>query len=101
MFAYYLRIRKEPPPEDFYNGLQRASYSGAMLLGIVIVLSGLAIYKPVQLHWLLWIFGNYDIARLVHFLCLAALAAFALMHVVLVALHPRTFVDIITGGKRA
>jgi thiosulfate reductase cytochrome b subunit len=101
MFAYYLRIRNEPPPEDFYNGLQRASYTGAMLLGIVIVLSGLAIYKPLQLHWLLWIFGSYDVARLVHLLCLAALAAFALMHVVLVALHPRTFVGMITGGKRA
>lgn len=101
MFAYYLRIRKEPPPEDFYNGLQRASYTGAIVLAILVVLSGLAIYKPLQLHWLLSIFGSYDVARLIHFLCLVALAAFALMHVVLVALHPRTFVDMITGGRRA
>ncbi len=49
MFAYYLRIRKTPPPEDFYNGLQRMAYTSAILFGVVVVLSGLAIYKPVQL----------------------------------------------------
>lgn len=100
MFAYYVRIRKEPPPNDFYNGLQRASYSGAIVLGIIVVLSGVAIYKPLQLHWLLWIFGSYDLARLVHLLCLLALTVFALIHVVLVALHPRTLVDMLIGGSR-
>ena len=49
MFAYYLRIRKTPPPEDFYNGLQRMAYTSAILFGLVVVFSGLAIYKPVQL----------------------------------------------------
>ena len=52
MFGYYLRIRKTPPPEDFYNGLQRMAYTSAILFGVVVVLSGLAIYKPVQLHWI-------------------------------------------------
>jgi thiosulfate reductase cytochrome b subunit len=51
-FLYYLRIRKAPPPADFYNGLQRFAYSSAIILGVVMVLSGLAIYKPVQLHFL-------------------------------------------------
>ncbi|HYK65100.1 MAG TPA: cytochrome b/b6 domain-containing protein, partial [Patescibacteria group bacterium] len=46
MFAYYVRIRKTPPPEDFYNGLQRLAYTSAILFGVVVVLSGLAIYKP-------------------------------------------------------
>jgi len=100
MFAYYLRIRKTPPPEDFYNGLQRLAYSSAILFGLVIVLSGLAIYKPVQLHWLTALFGGYDVARVVHLSCLVLLATFTVMHLILVALHPRTILTMVTGGKR-
>ena len=100
MFIYYLRIRPNPPPEDFYNGLQRLAYTSAILFGIVIVLSGLAIYKPTQLHWLTAMFGGYDGARVVHFGCLILLAGFTLNHIVLVALHPRTLVAMITGGRR-
>lgn len=67
-FAFYLHIRSEPPATDFFNGLQRISFTTAVVLGVVIVLSGLDVYKPVQLYWLLWIFGSYDVARLVHLL---------------------------------
>jgi len=49
-FAYYVRLGKSPAPVDFYNGLQRLAYTGVLSLGIIMVLSGLAIYKPVQLH---------------------------------------------------
>jgi thiosulfate reductase cytochrome b subunit len=101
MFAYYLRLRKTPPPEDFYNGLQRLAYTSAILFGMVVVLSGLAIYKPVQLWWLTAMFGSYDAARVVHLSCLVLLALFTLMHLVLVALHPRTVITMVTGGKRA
>src|SRR5271163_2898801 len=83
MFAYYLRIRKTPPPEDFYNGLQRLAYTSAILFGVVVVLSGLAIYKPVQLHLLTGLFGGYDSARVVHLACLVLLAFFASTHIVL------------------
>jgi thiosulfate reductase cytochrome b subunit len=100
MFGYYLRIRKTPPPEDFYNGLQRIAYTSAILLGVVVVLSGLAIYKPVQLHWITAAFGGYDVARVVHLTCLVLLAQFTAMHLVLVALHPRTFITMVTGGQR-
>jgi thiosulfate reductase cytochrome b subunit len=100
MFLYYLRIRKTPPPEDFYNGLQRLSYTSAILFGMVVVLSGLAIYKPVQLHWLTAIFGSYDAARTIHLGCLVLLALFTITHVVLVALHPRTMIAMVTGGNR-
>ena len=51
-FAYYIAIRRTPPPEDFYNGLQRLAYTFAILFGSSMVLSGLAIYKPVQLYWM-------------------------------------------------
>jgi thiosulfate reductase cytochrome b subunit len=100
MFAYYLRIRKTPPPEDFYNGLQRMAYTSAILFGVVVVLSGLAIYKPVQLYWITAAFGGYDVARVVHLSCLVLLASFTAMHLVLVALHPRTIVTMVTGGQR-
>jgi thiosulfate reductase cytochrome b subunit len=100
MFGYYLRIRKSPPPEDFYNGLQRLAYTSAIAFGIVVVLSGLAIYKPVQLSWLTTLFGGYDMARVVHLAALVSLVAFAATHLVLVALHPRTIIDMVTGGRR-
>jgi thiosulfate reductase cytochrome b subunit len=100
MFGYYTRIRKNSPPEGFYNGLQRLAYTSAIVFGVVVVLSGLAIYKPVQLHWLTAWFGGYDLARAVHLGALLLLIGFATTHLVLVALHPRTIIDMVTGGRR-
>jgi len=100
MFLYYLRIRKTPPPVDFYNGLQRLAYTSAIVFGIVVALSGLAIYKPVQLHFLTVPFGGYDGARVVHFAALWLLVLFVANHLVLVALHPRELFNMITGGRR-
>jgi thiosulfate reductase cytochrome b subunit len=99
-FAYYLRLRKDPPPPDFYNGLQRLAYSSVILFGVVMVLSGLAIYKPVQLHFLILLFGGYDGARVVHLGGLVLLAMFVVTHLILVATHPREIVKMITGGGR-
>lgn len=99
MFRSYLRLG-ETPEVGFYNGLQRLAYTSALLLGVIEVLSGLAIYKPVQLQWLAALFGGYDGARAVHLLGLLALALFTATHLVLVALHPRTIVDMVTGGER-
>ena len=100
MFCYYLRIRRTPPPEAFYNGLQRLAYTSAIIFGIAVVLSGLAIYKPVQLHRLAALFGGYDGARVVHLSALVLLILFAATHLVLVILHPRTIIDMLTGGER-
>jgi thiosulfate reductase cytochrome b subunit len=99
-FAYYTRLRKTEPPLDFYNGLQRLAYNSAILFGIVMVLSGLAIYKPVQLHFLTVLFGGYDGARVVHLGGLCLLALFVASHLVLVSLHPREILNMVTGGKR-
>jgi thiosulfate reductase cytochrome b subunit len=96
-----LRIRRDPlPPHGLYNGMQRLSYTAVLALGILAVLSGLAIYKPVQLGWLTWLVGGYDAARAVHLLVLAALALFTVVHVVQVLLHPRTLADMTLGGRR-
>ena len=95
-----MRIRSEPPPADFYNGLQRLAYTSVILFGFIMVLSGLAIYKPVQLHWLTLLFGGYDGARVVHLGVLCLLALFVASHLVLVAVHPREILNMITGGNR-
>jgi thiosulfate reductase cytochrome b subunit len=97
--AYYLRLRRTAPPQELYNGLQRLTYTGTLLLALVVVLSGLVLYKPVQLGWLTALFGGYDAARLVHLGTLALLALFTVGHVVLVALHPRTLGEMVTGGR--
>ena len=99
-FLYYLRIRKTPPPADFYNGLQRLAYSSVIIFGLVMVLSGLAIYKPVQLHFLTLLFSGYDGARVVHLAGLCLFAMFLVTHLVLVSMHPREIVNMITGGPR-
>jgi thiosulfate reductase cytochrome b subunit len=97
--AYYVRLRKDAPPTDLYNSLQRSAYTAAILLGLAVVLSGLVMWKPVQLAWLGIIMGGYDGARFIHFACLVALFGFVVTHVVMVALHPKSLVEMVTGGK--
>src|ERR1700710_999909 len=69
-----------------YNAVQRLLYAGIIVVAIVIVLSGLSIWKPVQLQWLTALFGGYDTARYVHFVCMAAIVAFMVIHVALAVL---------------
>jgi thiosulfate reductase cytochrome b subunit len=93
-----LRLRKEaPPPVGLYNGMQRLTYTAVVATTPLLVLSGLAMYKPVQLPRLTALLGGYDLARAIHLLVLAALVLFTLVHVVQVLLHPRTFVDMTVG----
>jgi thiosulfate reductase cytochrome b subunit len=98
-FAYYLRLRSTPPQPDFYNGLQRLAYTSVILFGLIMVLSGLVLYKPVQLHWLTLLFGGYDGARVVHLTGLCLLVLFVASHLVLVTSHPRELLNMLTGGK--
>ncbi|MBP0495080.1 MULTISPECIES: cytochrome b/b6 domain-containing protein [Roseomonas] len=81
-----------------YNAVQRATYVGVLLLGILILASGLALWKPVQLHGLAGLLGGYEAARRVHFLAMAGIVGFTLLHLVMVALVPRTLPGMITGG---
>ena len=80
-----------------YNAVQKALYLGVLLAGIVIVASGLAIWKPVQLWWLTALLGGYESARLVHFLAMAAIVGFLVIHVVLALLVPRSLRAMILG----
>ena len=63
-----------------YNSVQRLLYLGVILAAVIIVLSGLAMWKPVQLQWLAALFGGYDVARYVHFFCMAAIVGFLVIH---------------------
>lgn len=83
-----------------YNTAQRAAYVALILCGVVLVFSGLAIWKPVQLQEIAALFGGYEGARLVHFFAMALLALIVVVHVVMVALVPRTFPIMITGRTR-
>jgi thiosulfate reductase cytochrome b subunit len=80
-----------------YNQVQKLLYAGIILVGIVIVLSGLAIWKPVQLQWLTALFGGYDVARYVHFFCMAAIVGFLVIHVALALLVPKSLRAMIIG----
>jgi thiosulfate reductase cytochrome b subunit len=80
-----------------YNAVQRLLYAGIIVVGIVIVLSGLAIWKPVQFQTLTALFGGYDVARYVHFFCMAAIVAFLAVHVLLAILVPKSLRAMVTG----
>src|SRR6201990_1136591 len=69
-----------------YNAVQRLLYVGVILAGVLIVLSGLSIWKPVQLQELTAVFGGYDTARYVHFFAMAAIVGFLVVHVLLALL---------------
>jgi thiosulfate reductase cytochrome b subunit len=76
-----LGIRKEPLPPRKFNGAQRIAYSSVILMGLGSLLTGLAIYKPVQFEWLTALSGGYQTARLIHFWLTVGYCAFFLVHV--------------------
>ena len=78
-----------------YNAVQRLLYAGIIV--VAIVLSGLSIWKPIQLQWLTALFGGYDAARYVHFFCMAAIVGFLLVHVLLALIVPKSLRAMITG----
>jgi thiosulfate reductase cytochrome b subunit len=80
-----------------YNAVQRVFYWGVLGLVALMLLSGVAIWKPVQTYPLEVLFGGFQGARIVHFLGMSAIVAFLVVHIALVILVPRTFVAMVTG----
>jgi thiosulfate reductase cytochrome b subunit len=80
-----------------YNAVQRLFYVGVILAGIVIVLSGISIWQPVQMQELTALFGGYDAARYVHFFAMAAIVGFLVVHVIMALLVPRSLRAMFTG----
>ena len=76
-----LRLRKEAPPHRKYNAAQRISYTAIIVMGLGSLLTGLAIYKPVQFAWLAWLFGGYQMARFFHFWITVGYVLFFVVHI--------------------
>ena len=101
MQLYYLRLRHQHPPQGKHNALQKAAYTGIVILGAISVLSGFAIYKPVQLWWLTTLFGGFELARYWHFVTVWIFVGFTLLHVVLVLVaDPASLRSMVTGWYR-
>ncbi|MGY2374004.1 cytochrome b/b6 domain-containing protein [Pseudomonas sp. SDO524_S393] len=95
--AVHFRLTHE---KGVYNAVQRLMYGLVLAAGALVVVSGVAIWKPIQLQALVALLGGYDIARYVHFAAMAAIGAFVVVHLALVLLVPKTLLPMITGGTR-
>jgi thiosulfate reductase cytochrome b subunit len=80
-----------------YNAVQKVFYWGVLAAILITILSGLSIWKPVQLQWLTALFGGYEFARVVHFFGMAAIVGFLVVHLALTALVPKTLVAMVVG----
>jgi thiosulfate reductase cytochrome b subunit len=95
-----LRFRLSHDDITRYNAVQKLLYFGIILVIVLQVISGLVIWKPMQFSELATLFSDFQGARLVHFLGMAAIVAFLVIHVVLALLVPKTIGAMITGGPR-
>jgi thiosulfate reductase cytochrome b subunit len=96
-FLAALRGRLSHDDLGVYNSVQRLLYAGVLVAGVVIVLSGLSIWKPVQFKYLTALFGGYDTARYVHFFAMATIVGFLAIHVALALIVPKSLRAIIFG----
>jgi thiosulfate reductase cytochrome b subunit len=76
-----LHLRKEAPPQSKYNAAQRISYTLIIVMGLGSLVTGLAIYKPVQFGWLTFLLGGYQMARFFHFWITVGYVVFFVVHV--------------------
>jgi thiosulfate reductase cytochrome b subunit len=95
-----LRLKIAHDDLTTYNAVQKLLYIVVILAGVSQVVTGLAIWKPVQLAWLTALFGGFQTARLVHFLGMAVIVGFLIVHVALSLLVPSTLRAMLTGGPR-
>jgi thiosulfate reductase cytochrome b subunit len=82
---------------SIYNAVQKLLYLGVIIAGVIIVLSGLSIWKPVQLQELTALFGGYDAARYVHFFAMTAIVGFLLIHAIMAFVVPKSLRAMIIG----
>jgi Ni/Fe-hydrogenase b-type cytochrome subunit len=101
MLRYYFFFGRKPPATEAYNSLQKQAYTAAIGLGVLSVLTGLVLWKPVQFSWLAWMMGGFHYARIWHFLVMWVFILFLFGHLVMVMLHGwNNFVSMLTGWKK-
>jgi thiosulfate reductase cytochrome b subunit len=99
MAKFYLFIRKDHPVQGKHNALQKLAYFSMPLAMTLAILTGLAIWKPVQLGWLTALFGGYVWARYWHFVVMLVLIVVVVVHVFMVlTVDPYSLRAMITGG---
>ena len=95
-----LRIRRQPLPRKKFNGAQQIAYTSVVLMGFGSLVTGLAIYKPVQFGWLKWLVGGYEVARFIHFWLTVGYCVFFLVHIIqVVRAGWNNFRSMITGSE--
>jgi len=100
MVQHYFLFGPKPVVTETYNPLQKLAYSIALMLIVVSLVTGLALYKPVQLSWLVYGLGGFRLTRIWHFAAMCGLLAFIPGHLVMVVFHGwRNFAGMWTGGK--
>lgn len=95
-----LRLRLAHADITRYNAVQKLLYVGIILVIVVQVISGLVIWKPIQFSELTWLFYDFQGARLAHFIGMAAIVGFLIIHVALALLVPKTIGAMVTGGPK-
>src|ERR1700730_11643162 len=101
MARHYFFFGPKPPLGETYNPLQKLAYTLAIGLGVLSVLTGFAVWKPVQFSWLAWLMGGFHLARIWHFAVMWAILGFVLGHLVMVLLHGwNNFYSMLTGWKK-
>ena len=101
MVKFYVAVRKDHPRQGKHNALQRLAYFGMPVVGIMAVVTGLAIWKPVQLAWLTNLMGGYVWARYWHFWAMLLLVALTVGHIFMVfTVDPYSIPAMITGRYR-
>jgi Ni/Fe-hydrogenase b-type cytochrome subunit len=101
MIKFYLFVTKKHPVQGKNNTLQRMTYFFLPILAILAVLTGLAIWKPVQLGWITALFGGYVWARYWHFMTMLALVVVSFAHIFMIfAVDPYSLQSMFTGGYR-
>ena len=98
MIKFYMFVRRDHPHQEKHNALQKGTYFVMPILGIIIVLSGLAIWKPVSLGFITALFVNYKWARFIHFASMAVLLLLSIVHVFMVfSVDPYSLRSMVTG----
>jgi Ni/Fe-hydrogenase b-type cytochrome subunit len=100
MVRHYFLFGPKPPQATTYNPLQKLAYTSALAFGAIVMITGFALYKPVQLSLLVTLLGGFRFVRIWHFAAMCGLLAFIPGHIVMVAIHGwRNFAGMWTGGE--
>jgi len=99
MVRHYFLFGPKPPQHTTYNSLQKLAYTSALAFGAMLMVTGFALYKPVQLSPLVTVLGGFRFVRIWHFAAMCGLLAFIPGHIVMVAIHGwKNFASMWTGG---